>query len=63
MVTGTNHFVSYNAAKRYFAPYGFGDEDIQRKIADGGIKIGKPETTVEQILITIDKDTRYAIVE
>ena len=61
MKTGTSHFVGYNAALRYFAYENATDTDIDRKIAEGLIHIGKPALKAGQKLSIIDDGTRYAI--
>ena len=61
ITTGTSHFVSYNSALRYFAYENATDTDIDRKIAEGLIQIGKPALKPGQKLSIIDDGTRYAI--
>jgi hypothetical protein len=41
--TGTNHFNTIREALRYFSDYGMSNDDINRKINDHEIRIGKPE--------------------
>ena len=60
MLIGTSHFVSLMDAIRYYRPYGFDASDVERKIADGEIHIGPPETGKGRLL-TIDCGMRYAI--
>lgn len=40
---GTAHFVSLMAAVRYYRPYGYGLDDVKRKLAAGEIAIGEPK--------------------
>jgi len=39
---GTCHFVTFNAAVRYYEPYGYNSADVNRKLAAGEICIGRP---------------------
>jgi hypothetical protein len=63
---GTHHFVNRGAAVRYFLDY----EDsmnracraVERKLRDGSIKLGRPETQPGERLVLVDNATRYAIV-
>jgi hypothetical protein len=41
--TGTGYFTSFDKACEYHSPYGYNQEDIRRKIADGDISIGEPK--------------------
>lgn len=41
--TGTNHFNTIREAVRYFSDYGMDDNDINQKIQDKEIRIGRPE--------------------
>jgi len=38
----TNHFTSFAAALRYYAPYGEDQKSVQRKVNDGSIALGAP---------------------
>jgi len=63
IITGTNHFVSKEKALQYYADYGFGMNDVNRKIADKEIRIGGiPACKLNEQVILIDNRTRYAIV-
>jgi hypothetical protein len=63
-ITGTAHFVSRETAIRYYADYGYGPADIDRKIALGEIHLGKPELIYgKQRCIKIDGGLRYGIEE
>lgn len=63
MKTGTAHFISRDAAIRYYREYGYDDTaaEVDRKLADGEIYIGPPELKPGQRLARIDAGTRYAI--
>jgi hypothetical protein len=61
VTVGTSHFVSKAAAVRYYAYEHATEADIDRKLAEGLIHIGKPELKPGQRLSTIDNGTRYAI--
>lgn len=61
---GTSHFVSRQAAERYYRDYGYADvaEAVSRKIADGEIHIGKPVTCEPDEVVTLDQhEGRYFI--
>lgn len=60
---GTSHFVSRQAAERYYRDYGYADvaEAVTRKIADGEIHIGKPALLAGQSLSIIPGEGRYQI--
>jgi hypothetical protein len=63
-ITGTSHFVSFDAACRYYRDYGYGTADVQRKLDTGEIHIGKPELVYgKQRWIKIDSGLRYGIEE
>lgn len=59
--TGTAHFVSRAAAISYYAEYGNDVAEIDRKLAEGEIHIGKPSTKPGERLSLIDEGRRYAI--
>ena len=42
---GTSHFVSKDAAVRYYRPYGYNETSriVEHKLKDGEIHIGEPE--------------------
>lgn len=61
MRTGTCHFVSKNHALIYFRYENATAADIDRKIAEGLIHIGKPDLKPGELLSIIDDGTRYAI--
>lgn len=62
MMIGTSYFVSVAEALRYYRPYGFGMEAVQRKLADGEIHVGKPPFDPgSQKLVIIDDGSRYGV--
>ena len=60
-VVGTCHFVSWNRARDYYAPYGFDAVDVRQKIEAGEIAIGKPKHVPEADIFVIENEGRYAI--
>lgn len=60
---GTHHFVSLQAAHRYYAMYDEGWEAVARKIESKEIAIGPPAAKPGERVIIIDSGMRYAIVE
>lgn len=60
---GTAYFMSFRAACRYYAPYGFCAADVQRKINEGEIYIGKPPLRpgTDERAVLIPGEGRYAI--
>ncbi len=63
MMTGTSYFKSVTAALRYYRAYGFDEEAVDQKIAEGEIHIGKPALKPGETLQLIDEGTRYQITE
>lgn len=63
MIIGTSYFVSKAAAVRYYAYEHATESDIDRKLAEGLIHVGKPDLKPGDRLSTIDSGTRYAIEE
>lgn len=63
MRVGTSYFVSMNAAIQYYAYEHATEKDIYRKIGEGLIHIGRPETKPGQRLVLIDDNCRWAIEE
>ena len=39
---GTAHFVSFDAARRYYRPYGYSAIEVRHKLEAGEIAIGEP---------------------
>jgi hypothetical protein len=62
-ITGTSHFVSRQAAYKYYEPYGYAIYDVDEKVHAKEIHIGKPALKPGQRLVVIDEGTRYAIEE
>ncbi len=62
-IIGTEHFTSLGAAVRYYKDYGYDRTDVQQKINNGEIQIGKPPYNPQagERLLTIDGGKRYAI--
>jgi hypothetical protein len=63
MRIGTNHFLSRDAAVRYyFAQYGADAHIVvAQKLLDGEIHIGRPTTKTGEHAYLIDGATRWAI--
>ena len=65
-IVGTCHFPSIAKARRYYRAYSAGAVDVesmvQRKFAEGEIKLGSPQLKPGDRLILIDQGTRYGIV-
>jgi hypothetical protein len=63
MKIGTNYFLSFAAAVRYYRDYHGNDACIvvPQKLRDGEIHIGRPILKPGQRLVLIDNGTRYAI--
>lgn len=59
---GTSHFIDLPAAVSYYRGYGYSLIDVQHKVDIGEIHLGPPHIKNNEHLITIDRDTRYAIV-
>ena len=59
---GTPNFVSLEAAVKYYATYGEDREDVEYKIENKIIFIGKPELRKGDTLV-IDEDGRYHLEE
>jgi hypothetical protein len=62
MMVGTSYFVSMAEALRYYRPYGFGMDEVIRKLTDGEIHIGKPPFDPKsQRAVIIDGGCRYGV--
>lgn len=61
ITVGTSYFTSKKAAIRYYAYENATADDIDRKIAEGLIHIGKPELEPGEYCTTIDNHARYAV--
>lgn len=57
---GTSNFVNRNFAALYYARQGFTRADVERKIADGEVTIGRPKLKPGQSARP-DEDGRYHI--
>lgn len=62
-ITGTSHFVSMTAAIRYYDQYGCSVNEVETKLADGEIHIGKPDLKPGQTLSVIPNEGRYQITD
>lgn len=63
MMRGTNHFMSFDAACRYYQEYGLEPGDVQGKILDGDIQIGEPRLPDHARLMLHPGEGRYFIEE
>lgn len=61
ITTGTSYFTNKEMAKRYYAYEAATEADIDRKLEEGLIHIGKPELKPGELLTTIDNYARYAV--
>ena len=62
--TGTNHFISLDAAIKYYAPQGESREDVLNKWKNLEICIGEPlAKDHDNSYLEKDKDGRYWIIE
>lgn len=62
MITGTSCFVSFRAAVRYYGAYeSDARQVVMRKLSEGEIHVGRPDTKPNERLLIIDDDTRWAI--
>lgn len=67
LTVGTSHFVDLHAARAYYRDYAPGQtrqqiaEWVSRKLADGEIHLGPPDTREHETLSVIDGGKRYAI--
>ena len=62
MIIGTSYFKDLQSAISYYS-YGFNAQQVQNKINNNEINIGKPTIHKNQKLMLIDNCTRYAIIE
>jgi len=59
-ITGTNHFINFAAALRYYSAYGMTQKDVDAKISDLEIVIGAP-IVKEGEKLEVNKEGRYMI--
>jgi hypothetical protein len=59
--TGTSHFVSFEAARRYYTAYGFDRDATLRKLQAGEIHIGEPRLAPGERLVIAEAEGRYVI--
>ncbi len=57
---GTACFLSFSAALRYYKAQGFGRGDVEKKVRDSEIHIGKPTVKDDEKLL-VDSDGRYLL--
>ena len=62
-ITGTSHFVSLQAAHRYYALQNEGWDNVTEKIEKGEIHIGPPTAKPGERVIILGDGYRYAITE
>lgn len=62
-IIGTEYFVSRMAAIQYYRAYHYTEDDVDRKLRDGEIHIGKPDAYVKfpHKVVLIDDWLRYGI--
>jgi len=60
-VTGTAHFVSFDAACAYYAPYGFDEAAVRAKLEAGEIHLGEPPLPPGGRLVRLDDGLRWGI--
>lgn len=59
-VVGTNAFGTIGDARRYYQSYGMDSNEVARKVRDGEITIGKPQTLSNERAV-LDTDGRWLI--
>jgi len=57
---GTAHFVSIDAANKYYSEYGYTPDDVQQKLDAYEIFIGEPPVKIGEIL-RVNNEGRYVI--
>jgi hypothetical protein len=62
MLYGTAYFESFNAAYAYYKLYGFNKVDVQLKLKEKEIFIGKPELKEDEFLSVNTSEGRYIII-
>jgi hypothetical protein len=62
---GTSHFISREAAEKYYTPYGYDDvkKTVERKLAEGEIHIGEPAPREGWRVSIIPDEGRYEMIE
>jgi hypothetical protein len=58
-IYGTNHFESMDAARRYYADYGFTEKDVDVKFLNKEIRIGKPKPIGPERVFLNKEEGRY----
>lgn len=59
MKTGTSHFTGFKKALAYYSVYGLNKRDVEAKIQNGEISLGKPITNGKLSI----EDGRYFVTE
>ena len=62
MMVGTAYFKSFNAAYAYYKPYGFNKVDVQLKLKEKEIFVGKPKLKEDEFLSANTSEGRYIII-
>ena len=57
---GTSHFVSKTAAINYYKSYGNDTEEVNRKLRDGELQIGRPKSLPGRAT-RVDEDGRWHV--
>jgi hypothetical protein len=60
MKYGTNYFITYTSARNYYATLGFNRGDVDNKINEREIFIGRPKLKSNESLM-VDEDGRFWI--
>ena len=63
MIYGTSHFVSKQAAYRYYRPQGENEKSVNNKIKEKTISIGAPAVKTNQKVFLNYDEGRYFIEE
>lgn len=61
--TGTSNFVSKKAAIKYYQNYDCDVEEVNRKIKDGEIEIGRPKVPEGMTLWVNQEEGRYMLAD
>lgn len=61
MIIGTPNFTSRAAAVRYYRDYGYEPYEVDLKISEGEIHIGRPTPGPGESIVLIDGGRRYAV--
>ena len=61
MIVGTNHFISLYHAYKYYRTQQVDSIQVNEKIKNGEIKIGRPDTRPDERIVLLDENCRYGI--